>query len=126
MVIKCSCVALLLFYGYATIIAQREQPTREPSRQVLVDERKGFSPLYHSSDETRRRNGSYIIKLKKTTSFDDLDRIMAKLTDQNQNSSDEVAVQGLSGYSMVGQGVMAMLNKKALDTVSTTKQCHVV
>ena len=126
MAIKCSCVVLLLFYSCATIIAQREQPTREPSRQVLVDERKGFRPLYQSSDETRRRNGSYIIKLKDTTKFDDLGRIMAKMTDQNEDSSDEVTVQGLSGYSMVGLGVMATLNKNALDTVSTTKQCHIV
>ena len=45
---------------------------------------------------------------------------MARLTDQDQNPNDDAVVQGLSGYSMVGLGVMATLNQNALDSVSTT------
>ena len=118
-------VVLLLFLCYTAILAQRVQPTRNPPSQTLVDDRPGYSPLYQSSDETRRRNGNYIIKLKDTTEIDDLGRIMAKMTTQAQrsaNSSDEVVVQGLSGYSMVGLGMMATLNQKALDEVSAAKQ----
>jgi len=43
---------------------------------------------------------------------------MAKMTDQGQSPNSDEMVQGLSGYSMVGLGVMATLNDKALDTVS--------
>ena len=124
MVIKFYSVVLLLCLCCATIVAQREPPRRQPSRPRLVDVRPGYSPLYQSSDETKRRNGSYIVKLKDTRKLDDLGRIMAKLTTQAQrsDSSDEaVVVQGLSGYSMVGLGMMAILNQKALDEVSTTK-----
>ena len=116
-----SLMLLLLFLCYATVLAQpRIQLGREPSRPRLVDQRRGFSPLYRSSDATRRRNGSYIIKLKNSTRFDDMGRLMARLTDQDQNPNDNAVVQGLSGYSMVGLGVMATLNQNALDSVSTT------
>ena len=113
---------LSLFLCYASTAAQRVAPTRRPaSKPVLVDPRPGFSPLYQSSDQSKRRNGTYIIKLKDTTKFDDLGRIMAKLTDQDQDPKDDAVVQGLSGYSMVGLGVMASLNNKALDSVSSAK-----
>lgn len=114
----CSTI-LLLSLCCTAVLAQRVKPTREPSKPKLIDDRPGYSPLYQSSDESRRRSGSYIIKLKDTTEFDDLGRIMAKLTDQDQDPNSNVAVQGLSGYSMVGLGVMATLNQEALDTVSS-------
>ena len=110
---------LLLFLCCATVLAQLTPLDREPSRPRLVDQRPGYRPLYQSSDETKRRNGSYIIKLKDTIGYDDLGRIMGRLTDQDQNPNDDAVVQGLSGYSMVGLGVMATLNQKALDSVST-------
>ena len=117
MAIKCCCLLLLLFLFYITVWAQPRDPqNREPSRPKLVDNRPGYRPLYQSSDESRRRNGSYIIKLKNTTRFEDLGRIMARLTDQDDDPNDEAIVQGLSGYSMVGLGVMATLNQKALDS----------
>lgn len=112
-------LVLLLFLCCAMALAQPTQLDREPSRPRLVDERPGFSPLYRSSDETKRRNGSYIIKLKDSRRVDDLGRIMGRLTDQDQNPNDDAVVQGLSGYSMVGLGVMATLNQEALDSVST-------
>ena len=126
MALKFYSAILLLSLCCTIILAQRVQPTRQPSRPTLVDERPGYSPLYLSSDETKRRNGSYIIKLKDSTKFDDLGRIMAKMTDQDQDPSDEAVVQGLSGYSMVGLGMMASLNQKALDSVSVTKQRRLV
>ena len=119
MAINIQCVILLLCICSTAILAQRVQPTRDPSRQMLVDQRPGYRPLYQSSDESRRINGSYIIKLKDSTKIDDLGRIMAKMTDQDQDPSNEAVVQGLSGYSMVGLGMMASLNQKALDSVST-------
>ena len=122
MVIKFYSLMLLLFLCYTTVLAQTgippTPPTREPSRLSLVDSRPGYSPLYQSSDETRRRNGSYIIKLKDSTRFDDLGRIMARLTNEDQDPKNDARVQGLSGYSMVGLGVMATLNQEALDSVS--------
>ena len=114
-----SSLMLLLFLCCATVLAQLTPLDREPSRPRLVDQRPGYRPLYQSSDETKRRNGSYIIKLKDTIGYDDLGRIMGRLTDQDQNPNDDAVVQGLSGYSMVGLGVMATLNQKALDSVST-------
>ena len=122
MAIKFYSLMLLLFLSYTTVLAQTgippTPPTREPSRLSLVDPQPGYSPLYQSSDEKNRRNGSYIIKLKDSTRFDDLGRIMARLTDQDQDPNDNAVVQGLSGYSMVGLGVMATLNQEALDSVS--------
>ena len=117
-------VVFLLFLCCTAIQGQRVQPTRKPPSQTLVDVKPGYSPLYQSTDETKRRTGNYIIKLKDTTDFDDLGRIMAKMTTQAQrsaNSSDDekVVVQALSGFSVVGQGVMATLNQNALDAVST-------
>ena len=119
--IKCSSLAFLVLFCCAAVLAQRDPLGRNPSRPTLVDKRPGYRPLFRSSDETKRRNGSYIIKLKKTTQFQDLGRIMARLTDQDQDPKDDAVVQGLSGYSMVGLGVMATLNEKALDSVSTIK-----
>ena len=126
MAIKFYSATLLLILCCTAILAQREQPTRVTSSQTLVDDRPGYRPLYRSSDKSKRRSGSYIVKLKNTTKFDDLGRIMAKMTDQDQDPNDEAVVQGLSGYSMVGLGMMASLNKKALDSVSTTKQRRLV
>ena len=119
MAVKFHSLMLLLFLCCATALAQITQLDREPSRPRLVDERPGYRPLYQSSDETKRRNGSYIIKLKDSIRYDDLGRLMARMTDQAQNPNGEVMVQGLSGYSMVGLGVMATLNQNALDSVST-------
>ena len=119
MAVKFYSLMLLLFLCCATVLAQLTPLDREPSRPRLVDQRPGYRPLYQSSDETKRRNGSYIIKLKNTTRIDDLGRIMGRLTDQDQNPNDDAVVQGLSGYSMVGLGVMATLNQEALDSVST-------
>ena len=119
MAVKFYSLMLLLFLCCATVLAQPTPLDREPSRPRLVDQRPGYRPLYQSSDETKRRNGSYIIKLKNTTRIDDLGRIMGRLTDQDQNPNDDAVVQGLSGYSMVGLGVMATLNQEALDSVST-------
>ena len=119
MAIKFYSAILLLILCCTAIPAQRVQPTRVPSSQTLVDDKEGYSPLYQSSDNSKRRTGHYIVKLKDTTKFDDLGRIMAKMTDQGQNPNDEAVVQGLSGFSMVGQGMMASLNQKALDSVSS-------
>ena len=118
MAVKFCSAILLLCLCYTTARAQRITPDRNPSSPKLVDPRPGYSALYQGSDESRRRNGIYIIKLKNTTKFDDLGRLMAKMTDQGQSPNSDEMVQGLSGYSMVGLGLIAMLNDKALDTVS--------
>ena len=119
MEVKHSTLTLFLLFCCAAVLAQRSPLGRDPSRPTLVDDKSGYRPLFRSSDETRRRNGTYIIKLKEKTQFQDLGRIMARLTDQDQDPKDDAQVQGLSGYSMVGLGVMATLNEKALDSVST-------
>jgi len=118
MAIKFCSAILLLCLCYTTARAQRITPDRNPSSPKLVDPRPGYSALYQGSDESRRRNGIYIIKLKNTTTVDDLGRITAKMTDQGQNQSSDAMVQGMSTFSMIGLGLIAMLNDKALDTVS--------
>ena len=113
-----SSLMMLLFLCCATSLAQIPL-NREPSSPTLVDERPGYRPLYQSSDETKRRNGSYIITLKDSIRTDDLGRLMARMTSASTTPNDSVVVQGLSGFSMVGLGVMATLNQAALDLVST-------
>ena len=102
------------------VTAQRTPPPRmDPPTLELVDSRPGFSPLYQGSDPSLRRNGRHIIKLKETTRFDDMGRLVGKLSDQNKNApAGSVPVRGMSGYSTVGLGVMAELNKDVLDVVS--------
>ena len=102
------------------VVAQRTPPPREePPKLNLVDNTPGLAPFYRSSDPSVRRNGSYIIKLKKTTEFDDFGRLLGKLSDLNKNvSSGSVPVQGLCGYSAIGLGVIAELNDDALKVVS--------
>ncbi|XP_065902782.1 aqualysin-1-like [Dysidea avara] len=101
------------------VTAQRTPPPRmDPPTLELVDSRPGFSPLYQGSDPSLRRNGRHIIKLKETTRFDDMGRLVGKLSDQNKNApAGSVPVRGMSGYSTVGLGVMAELNKDVLDVV---------
>ncbi|XP_065900631.1 uncharacterized protein [Dysidea avara] len=115
--------AVLLFsvcFVATLVVAQRTPPPRveKPPKLDLVDNTPGLAPLFRSSDPSVRRNGSFIIKLKKTTEFDDYSTLLGKLNDQNKNAtSGAVPVQGLSGYSTVGLGVMAELNDDALKMV---------
>ena len=117
--VKNCAILLLSVCCIALIVAQRTPPPRSGTPTlVLVDNTTGLAPLYQSSDPTVRRNGSYIIKLKQTTEFDDFGRFLGKLSDQNKNApSGAVPVQGLRGYSTVGLGVIAELNDDALKVV---------
>ena len=118
---NCAILLLSVCCAATLVIAQRTPPpcVEEPPKLDLVDNSPGLAPLFRSSDPSVRRNGSYIIKLKKTTEFDDFGRLLGKLNDQNKNApSGSVPVQGLSGYSTVGLGVMAELNDDALKVVS--------
>jgi len=116
--ISVCCVATL-------VVAQRTPPPRSKTPTLkLVDNARDLAPLYQSSDPSIRRNGSYIVKLKKTTGFDDFTGLLGKLTDQNKKapSGGGVPVQGLSGYSTIGLGVMAELNDNALKVVSVSRK----
>ena len=118
--VKNCAILLLSMCCVVLVVAQRTPPPRSEKPTLdLVDNTPGLAPLYQSSDPTVRRNGSYIIKLKQTTEFDDYGRLLGKLHDQNRNvPSGAVPVQGLSGYSTMGLGVMAKLNNDALKVVS--------
>ena len=125
--VKNCAILLLSLCCVALVVAQRTPPPRSETPTLdLVDNTTGLAPLYQSSDPTVRRNGNYIIKLKQTTEFDDFGRLLGKLSDQNKNApSGAVPVQGLSGYSTVGLGVMAELNDDALKVVSISMHTSV-
>ena len=114
-----ACLLLSVFCVVTVVVAQRKPPPRvDPPKLRLVDNTPGLAPLYRSSDPNVRRNGNYIVKLKQKTEFDDFNRLLGKLNDQNKDApSGSVPVQGLSGYSTVGPGVMAELNDNALKVV---------
>ena len=129
---NCTAILLISLCCVATLVAaQRTRPTRPtspprtpPPREEaptldLVDNRPGYSPLYQGTVESSRIKGRYIISMKKSREHDDLGLLLSKLSSQNKDApSGSVPVQGLSGYSTVGRGVMAELDDDALDLVN--------